>query len=106
MGGRCSGFSSARIFIEKTPEFNLDDVDTFGQWVRIHDADREGKMPLRAKNLTTAERKSFLAAITEPMMAHDFKRISRPRGGSKFSSLTRRSRQWVSLADSFHAFSV
>ncbi len=28
-----------------TLTFNLNDVDTFGRWVRIHDVVRDGKMP-------------------------------------------------------------
>jgi hypothetical protein len=71
-----------------TLEFNLDDADTFGQWVRIHDAVRDGKMPPGAKNLSTAERNAFLAAITEPMMAHEQMRVA-TRGRSVLRRLNR-----------------
>jgi mono/diheme cytochrome c family protein len=71
-----------------TLEFNLDDVDTFGRWVRIHDAVRDGKMPLGAKNLSAAEREAFLAAITQPMMAHEQMRAA-TRGRSVLRRLNR-----------------
>ena len=40
--------------------FSLDDVDTFGRWVRVHDAVQVGKMPPGAKNLSAADRKLSL----------------------------------------------
>ena len=97
---------SARTFIDKnctgchrpsnppagidltTLEFNLDDVDTFGRWVRIHDAVRVGKMPPAAKNLSPADREAFLAAIAEPMMAHEQMRAT-TRGRSVLRRLNR-----------------
>src|SRR5579862_4310867 len=97
---------SARIFIDKncagchrsssppagidltTLEFNLDDVDTFGRWVRVHDAVRDGKMPLGAKNLSATDREAFLSAITEPMTGHEQMRVS-TRGRSVLRRLNR-----------------
>src|SRR5580658_1912601 len=85
----CHRPSNPPAGIDLTPlEFNLDDVDTFGRWVRIHDAVRDGKMPLGAKNLSTAEREAFLAAITEPMMAHEQMRVT-TRGRSVLRRLNR-----------------
>jgi mono/diheme cytochrome c family protein len=80
---------SARAFIDKncaichrpsnppagidltTLAFDLDDMDTFARWVRVHDAVRDGKMPPGGGNLSVAEREAFLAAIAAPMMAHE-----------------------------------
>jgi hypothetical protein len=57
--------------------FHLDDVDTFGRWVRIHDAVRDGKMPPGGRNvLSESERQSFLNAIAEPMTAHEHLRAA------------------------------
>jgi mono/diheme cytochrome c family protein len=68
--------------------FDLDDVDTFGRWVRVHDAVRDGKMPLGAKNLSAADREAFLAAIAEPMMAHEQMRVA-TRGRAVLRRLNR-----------------
>ncbi len=68
--------------------FNLDDVDTFGRWVRIHDAVRDGKMPLGSTNLSTEERDAFLAAITEPMIPHEQMKAA-TRGRSVMRRLNR-----------------
>jgi hypothetical protein len=44
--------------------FNLSDVDTFGRWVRIHDAVRDGKMPPGGRNLLReADREAFVNAL-------------------------------------------
>ncbi|HWD97609.1 MAG TPA: DUF1592 domain-containing protein [Bryobacteraceae bacterium] len=52
--------------------FTLDDVDTFGRWVRVHDAVRGGKMPPGGGNLLKpSDRAAFLTAIAEPMIAHE-----------------------------------
>jgi hypothetical protein len=52
--------------------FNLNDVHTFGRWVRVHDAVRDGAMPPGGKNvLATAERQAFLRTIADPMIAHE-----------------------------------
>lgn len=52
--------------------FNLSDVDTFGRWVRIHDAVRDGKMPPgRRALLKDADRQAFLNAVVEPMIAYE-----------------------------------
>jgi mono/diheme cytochrome c family protein len=58
-----------------TPAFNMDDVETFDRWVRVHDAVRDGKMPPGARNLSTTERETFLAAIKDPMIAHEQVRV-------------------------------
>jgi mono/diheme cytochrome c family protein len=90
-------------------EFNLNDVDTFGRWVRVHDAVRDGKMPPGAKNLSAAEREAFLTAITDPMMAHEQMRVT-TRGRSVLRRLNRYeyensirdllSAPWLQLKDS------
>src|SRR5579863_9426755 len=55
-----------------TLTFNLSDVDTFGRWVRIHDAVRGGKMPPGGRALLKeADRQAFLNAIAEPMIAYE-----------------------------------
>jgi mono/diheme cytochrome c family protein len=60
-----------------TLEFDLDDVNTFGQWVRIHDAVRDGKMPpVGGSLLKEPEREAFLKAIAEPMTAHERSRAA------------------------------
>lgn len=59
-----------------TLAFNLDDVETFDRWVRVHDAVRDGKMPPGGRNLGTTERETFLAAITAPMVAHEQRRVT------------------------------
>ncbi len=52
--------------------FNLSDVDTFGRWVRVHDAVRDGKMPPGGRNLLKeADRAAFVNAIAEPMVAYE-----------------------------------
>jgi len=57
--------------------FELDDVNTFGQWVRIHDAVRDGRMPPGGRNILNApDRVAFLNAIAEPMMAHEHLRAA------------------------------
>jgi uncharacterized membrane protein len=56
--------------------FNLDDVDTFGRWLRALDAVRDSKMPPGGKNLSTSEREAFLAAINEPMMTHEQMKVA------------------------------
>jgi mono/diheme cytochrome c family protein len=51
---------------------NLNDVDTFGRWVRIHDAVRDGKMPPGGRNLLKeADRAAFVSAVAEPMIAYE-----------------------------------
>jgi hypothetical protein len=42
-----------------TLTFNLNDVDTYRRWVRIHDAVRNGKMPPGGKSLQGAGSRSF-----------------------------------------------
>src|SRR5580693_6327450 len=55
-----------------TLTFNLNDVDTFGRWVRIHDAVRDGKMPPGGRNvLKEADRAAFVSAVAEPMIAYE-----------------------------------
>ena len=49
-----------------TLTFNLSDVDSFGRWVRIHDAVRDGKMPPGGRNvLKEADRAAFVSAVAE-----------------------------------------
>ena len=49
-----------------TLAFNLNDVDTYGRWVRIHDAVRDGKMPPGGKSLLKEpDREAFVTAIAE-----------------------------------------
>jgi len=60
-----------------TLTFNLNDVDTFGRWVRIHDAVRDGKMPPGGRNLLKeADRAAFVSAIAEPIIAHEHARAA------------------------------
>jgi hypothetical protein len=84
----------ARVFIDKncvgchrpanppagidltTLPFQLDDVNTFGLWVRIHDAVRSGKMPLGGGNLSKSDREAFVNTIGEPMTAHEHLRAA------------------------------
>jgi hypothetical protein len=55
-----------------TLPFNLNDVDTFGRWVRIHDAVRDGKMPPGGRNLLReADRAAFVKAVAEPLIAYE-----------------------------------
>src|SRR5580704_12864995 len=55
-----------------TLTFNLNDVDTYGRWVRIHDAVRDGKMPPGGGNvLKDADRAAFVSAVAEPMIAYE-----------------------------------
>src|SRR5580698_2811331 len=52
--------------------FNLSDVDTFGRWVRIHDAVRDAKMPPGGRNLLKdTDRAAFVNGIAEPMIAFE-----------------------------------
>ncbi len=53
-----------------TLAFDLDNINTFGQWIRIHDAVRVGKMPPGVP-LKEPDRQAFLRAIAEPMTAHE-----------------------------------
>jgi hypothetical protein len=51
-------------------------VDTFGRWVRVHDAVRDGKMPPGGGSLIKpSDRAAFLNAIAEPVIAHDQMRV-------------------------------
>jgi mono/diheme cytochrome c family protein len=60
-----------------TLTFNLNDVDTFGRWVRIHDAVRDGKMPPGGRNLLKeADRAAFVNAVAEPMVAYEHLRAA------------------------------
>jgi mono/diheme cytochrome c family protein len=55
-----------------TLTFDLNDVDTFGRWVRIHDAVRDGKMPPGGRNLLKeADRAAFVSAVAEPLIAFE-----------------------------------
>ena len=52
--------------------FNLSDVDTFGRWVRIHDAVRDGKMPPGGRSLLKdADRAALVNGVAEPMIAFE-----------------------------------
>src|SRR5580658_3075905 len=52
--------------------FNLSDVETFGRWVRVHDAVRNGKMPPGGGNaLKEADRAAFVNAIAQPLVAYE-----------------------------------
>jgi hypothetical protein len=60
-----------------TLTFNLNDVDTFGRWVRIHDTVRDGKMPPGGRNLLEeADRAAFVKAVAEPMIAYEHLRAA------------------------------
>jgi hypothetical protein len=60
-----------------TLTFNLNDVDTFGRWVRIHDAVRDGKMPPGGGNvLKDADRAAFVSAVAEPIIAYEHLRAA------------------------------
>jgi hypothetical protein len=49
-----------------TLTFNLNDVDTYRRWVRIHDAVRDRKMPPGGKSLLKEpDREAFVTAIAE-----------------------------------------
>jgi len=55
--------------------FNLDDVNTFGIWVRVHDAVRSGQMP-KGMPVSAADRNAFVKAIAQPMIAHEDQRVA------------------------------
>src|SRR5579862_7251932 len=60
-----------------TLTFNLNDVDSFGRWVRIHDNVRDGKMPPGGSNLLReADRAAFVSAVAEPMIAYQHLRAA------------------------------
>ena len=90
--------------------FNLSDVDTFGRWVRIHDAVRDGKMPPGGRNaLADADRAAFVNAIAQPMIAYEHLR-ARTEGRAVLRRLNRYeyensirellSAPWLQLKDS------
>jgi hypothetical protein len=55
-----------------TLTFNLSEVDTFGRWVRIHDAVRDGKMPPGGRNVLKEEdRETFVKAVAQPLIAYE-----------------------------------
>ena len=90
--------------------FNLSDVDTFGRWVRINDAVRDGKMPPGGRNLLReADRDAFVNAIADTMIAHEHLR-ARTEGRAVLRRLNRYeyensirellSAPWLQLKDS------
>src|SRR5579863_8156077 len=90
--------------------FNLSDVDTFGRWVRIHDAVRDGKMPPGAPSLLTeTDRTAFVKAVAEPLSAYEHLR-ARTEGRAVLRRLNRYeyessirellSAPWLQLKDS------
>src|SRR5215472_176672 len=93
-----------------TLTFNLSDVDTFGRWVRIHDAVRARKMPPGGRNvLAEADRAAFVNALAEPMIAHErlrartegravLRRLNRYEYESSIRELL--SAPWLQLKDS------
>jgi hypothetical protein len=57
--------------------FRLDDANTFGQWVRIHDAVQQGVMPKGAPDsVSPAQRRAFTESIAEPMIEHERRRVA------------------------------
>jgi hypothetical protein len=90
--------------------FNLSNVDTFGNWVRIHDTVNAGKMPPGGRNvLTEADRATFVSAIAEPMIEYEHAR-ARTEGRAVLRRLNRYeyetsicqllSAPWLQLKDS------
>src|SRR5882724_11105378 len=90
--------------------FDLTDAQTFGTWVRIHDAVRDAVTPPGNKNaLKPAEREAFLKTIAEPMIAHEHWRAA-TQGRSMLRRLNRYeyentvrdllSAPWLQLRDS------
>ena len=57
-------------------DFNLDDRNSFGWWVRAYDAVQSRRMPPGAAVMSDARRSAFLKAISEPMIAHEQKRAA------------------------------
>jgi hypothetical protein len=99
--------SDAKLFIEKSctgchrspnppagldltlQSFDLTNAQTFGTWVRIHDAVLAGTMPPGGKNSPKpAERETFLKTIAEPMIAHEHWRAA-TQGRSMLRRLNR-----------------
>lgn len=60
----------------KALEFRLEDVHTFGRWVRAHDAVRAGAMP-PGGGLKAPERAALLKGLAGPMVAHELQRTAR-----------------------------
>lgn len=72
-----------------TLSFNLDDVETFNRWVRVHDAVRDGKMPPGGKNaIPQSDRTAFVSALAEPMVEHEQMR-ARAQGRAVLRRLNR-----------------
>ena len=68
----CHRGTSAPAGIDlKALPFNLDDINTFGTWVRVYDAVKSGKMPKAGIVVPPADRALFLQTIARPMIAHD-----------------------------------
>jgi len=90
--------------------FDLGHVDTFGRWVRVHDAVRDGKMPPGGRNLLAeADRTAFVKAVAEPMIAYEhlrtktegravLRRLNRYEYESSIRELL--SAPWLQLKDS------
>jgi len=55
--------------------FNLNDVNNFGRWTRVHDQVRSGAMP-PGKALARPERDAFLKSVSSPMIAHERQRAA------------------------------
>ncbi len=73
----CHRGEKARSGLDLTGlKFDLDDTHTYGRWVRVHDAVREGKMPPGGGTLKPAERESFLRSVSAPMVAHGQQRAA------------------------------
>jgi hypothetical protein len=90
--------------------FNLSNLDTFGNWVRIHDTVNAGKMPPGGRTvLTEADRATFVRAIAEPMVDYEHSRartegraVLRRLNRYEYESSIRRllSAPWLQLKDS------
>src|SRR5262245_58068979 len=100
--------------------FDLNNADTFGRWVRIHDAVRDGAMPPGGKGpAARPESEAFLKTIAGQMVAHQHRRAA-TQGRSVLRRLNRYEYEntvrdllgapWLQLRDSlpedgiFHRF--
>jgi len=106
----CHRSASAPAGIDLTQlSFNLDDVNTFGIWVRVHDAVKDGRMP-KGMPVSTADRAAFVTAIARPMVAHEdlreadqgravLRRLNRYEYENTMRDLL--SARWLQLRESF-----
>lgn len=90
--------------------FDLSNPHAFGQWVRVHDAVRDGRMPpVSAPKLSTADRAKLTGSLSAALMGHERERAA-SQGRSTLRRLNRYeyentvrdllSAPWLTLKDS------